>query len=241
MRKLTLFLLASIITPSILAQEVCKDNEEKKENLNDIASIAKCTVVANANGTNAEKDAKVVVISRSHQKRRAALNKEVQTASKIQAAEISKLRTSDSIERLRMKNIKKQLNAINNAIEELEIHDQIAFDTVEIIPSFPDCDTSSYDDVDCFNYEMQQHLINNIVYPKKAVKERIEGDVWVSFVITKNGDVKGITTSGPEGSEDLKKEAQRVISLLPKFIPGKQNDAHVNVNYTFPISFNLQN
>ena len=39
---------------------------------------------------------------------------------------------------------------------------------------------------------------------------------------------------------DLDKEAQRVVKTLPKFIPGKMNGRAVQVWYTLPINFKLQ-
>lgn len=78
----------------------------------------------------------------------------------------------------------------------------------------------------------------NVRYPAKAREYRIEGNVYVSFVIEKDGSVTNVKViRGIGGSCD--EEAKRVISLLPNFIPGKQNGVPVRVQQIVPISFKL--
>ncbi|MDY5260911.1 MAG: energy transducer TonB, partial [Sodaliphilus sp.] len=42
-------------------------------------------------------------------------------------------------------------------------------------------------------------------------------------------------------SPDCDNEAKRVVRSLPRFTPGKQNGQPVNVWYTLPVTFKLQN
>lgn len=84
-----------------------------------------------------------------------------------------------------------------------------------------------------------RHISNNIVYPIKAQENGIQGRVVVQFVVTKTGEVgevKVIRSKDP----DLDREAVRVVKSLPNFIPGKQNGRPVNVWFTLPITFKLQ-
>lgn len=237
MKKLAIFLQIVLMFHSAFSQEVCAP-KETLENTNDISSIAKCTVVSHTSSEGTKEKSKVTVVSsRNHQKRR-ALN-EVQPASELFSANINHLKINDSIEQLKITHIKQRITAINTALEEKNSLEQVPFNSVEEIPKFRNCSDESLDEVDCFNYEMQEHLMQNIIYPEKAVQKRIEGDIWVSFIITSSGNVKNIVATGPESSDCLKQEAIRVISLLPSFIPGKQNNQDVNVTYTFPISFSL--
>ena len=82
-------------------------------------------------------------------------------------------------------------------------------------------------------------ILDNLTYPFDAAAEGIEGRVWVRFIIDEDGYVSNITTSGPQNGALLEEEAERLVKLLPKFIPGKHNDEYVNVEYFIPIDFHL--
>ena len=79
----------------------------------------------------------------------------------------------------------------------------------------------------------------NLNYPNTAIKQGVEGKVFVQFVVEKDGSlsnfkvVKGI---GP----DCDAEAIRVLSLAPDWQPGKQRGASVRVYKTIPIVFMLK-
>ncbi len=82
-------------------------------------------------------------------------------------------------------------------------------------------------------------LGDNLNYPDKARNKGIEGKVWTSFVIDKNGVVKDIEiVSGIGGGCD--EEALRVLKLMPAWKPGIQNGIPVNVKFRFPINFALR-
>jgi hypothetical protein len=59
-----------------------------------------------------------------------------------------------------------------------------------------------------------------------------------AFVINKNGNVVDIRVRAPH--PQLEDEAVRVISLLPKMEPGRQNGEAVSVSYLLPIIFKVQ-
>ena len=87
--------------------------------------------------------------------------------------------------------------------------------------------------------EMMNFLAQNIQYPEKAKADKLEGRVICQFIVTADGtvnDVKVVRGISPE----LDAEAVRVIRLMPKWTPGKQDGEAVNVRYTIPISFKLQ-
>ena len=76
-------------------------------------------------------------------------------------------------------------------------------------------------------------------YPEVARKNGIQGRVTLSFTIKKNGkiaDVKVLHGVHPA----LDAEAVRVISMSPKWKPGKLNGKKVSVTYTFPVIFQLR-
>lgn len=102
------------------------------------------------------------------------------------------------------------------------------FDTMDIQPKYPGGDKVLY-----------RFLSNNIQYPVEAQEKNIQGSVVCQFVIEKNGsisDVKVVRSVHPL----LDKEAVRVIKLMPKWTPGKQDGEVQRARYTLPISFKLQ-
>ena len=87
---------------------------------------------------------------------------------------------------------------------------------------------------------LQKYIAKNIKYPKRAQQEKAEGKVFVNFVVDKQGNVKNVKII--KGAQiDLNNEAIRVIKSLPKWKPGTQKRKPVNVSYTVPISFSLNN
>ncbi len=105
--------------------------------------------------------------------------------------------------------------------------EQIFF-IVEDMPEFPGGELA-----------LRQYISNTIQYPEIAQSKGIQGKVYVSFVVTKEGSVteaKVIRGVDPI----LDKEALRVVNTLPKWKPGYQRGEAVNVQYTVPINFVLQ-
>lgn len=79
-------------------------------------------------------------------------------------------------------------------------------------------------------------LSKNIKYPEKAIKDKIEGKVYVEFVVEKDGSVTNFeVVKGLDQSCD--EEALRVMKLSPKWIPGKQNGVAVRSKFVLPINF----
>ena len=66
----------------------------------------------------------------------------------------------------------------------------------------------------------------------------IQGTVFVSFTIDRAGDIVEITTRGPD--QNLEKEANRIISKLPKMTAGKDKYGAVSVPFSIPIGFKLE-
>lgn len=100
-------------------------------------------------------------------------------------------------------------------------------DVVEQMPSFPGGQG-----------ELMRYIHSNIRYPSE-LEICVQGRVIVKFVVCADGsikDVKVIKSVDPS----LDAEAVRVISGMPRWIPGKQNGVAVNVYYTVPVMFKLQ-
>ena len=74
--------------------------------------------------------------------------------------------------------------------------------------------------------------------PRVDLEQGINGTMYVRFTIDKNGDVtdiKMLRSISPSCDE----EAMRVISMLPKWKPGKQSTRNVAVEYNLPIKVSL--
>ena len=84
---------------------------------------------------------------------------------------------------------------------------------------------------------MNKHIRNNFRYPEIAQEMGIQGRVYVNFIISKDGSITNVRMRGPD--KNLEKEASRIISKLPKMIPGKQRGRPVRVPFSIPITFRL--
>lgn len=85
---------------------------------------------------------------------------------------------------------------------------------------------------------MMNFLQKEIKYPKKAMDKNIQGKVFVSMIISEQGDVTEVEAL-KSPSEELKKEAERVIKKMPNWIPGEKNGNVVAVKVILPIQFKL--
>jgi protein TonB len=86
--------------------------------------------------------------------------------------------------------------------------------------------------------ERTKFLQNNINYPHIARESGIQGVVYITFVVGKNGEITNVQIiRGIGGGCD--EEAIRVIKLMPKWIPGRQNGKPVPVWFNFPLRFTL--
>nr|WP_121269685.1 TonB family protein [Pedobacter schmidteae] len=112
----------------------------------------------------------------------------------------------------------------NNAYEESKIHD---FVSTETQPSFPG-------GMDKFYLYLKQ----SIRYPKEAQEKKIQGKVFLSYIVEKNGELSGIRVERKLGA-GTDEEAVRVLQESPKWIPGTIGGKPVRVKYNIPISFTL--
>lgn len=76
-------------------------------------------------------------------------------------------------------------------------------------------------------------------YPPLALRNQVEGRIFVSFTVNAEGDVSDVKVVKGLGS-GLDEETIRAVKTLPKFIPGKQNGRAVSVSFTVPITFKIQ-
>jgi TonB family protein len=92
-----------------------------------------------------------------------------------------------------------------------------------------------------FPGDVNTYLAQNIVYPNEAKSNKIEGTVYVSFIVEKDGSVSSPTIfKSVDRGESLNKEALRVISMMPNWTPGMQSGVIVRTKYMLPVQFSLQ-
>ncbi|MBR5253539.1 MAG: energy transducer TonB [Bacteroidales bacterium] len=113
--------------------------------------------------------------------------------------------------------------------EEVKVSDEEAiFFVVEVQPEFPGGMDSMY-----------AFIQKNLIYPEKAKAEGIEGRVFITFTIEKDGSVSNVKIlRGIGGGCD--EAAKEVIEKMPKWKPGTQRGKPVRVQFNLPIKFELE-
>jgi len=79
-------------------------------------------------------------------------------------------------------------------------------------------------------------LKNNLRYPPEAKVARIQGLVYVGFLVDHIGKIKDIRLLNSVDKQ-LDDEALRVVNMMPDWIPGKAGDTPVGVEFILPIEF----
>ncbi|MEQ8324755.1 MAG: energy transducer TonB [Vicingaceae bacterium] len=110
-------------------------------------------------------------------------------------------------------------------VEEEEI-----FTVVEQMPSFPGGTEKLY-----------KYMYDNIRYPEVAKEAGIQGTVYISFVVEKDGTIADVKVlRGIPGGKMCDDEAVRVVKKMPNWSPGKQRGKSVRVSYNLPVKFRLR-
>jgi protein TonB len=112
------------------------------------------------------------------------------------------------------------VQTLEKETEEVEV-----FSIVENMPEFPGGELA-----------LHRFIANTVKYPLIAMENGIQGKVYVTFVVERDGSVSNVKIlKGVDPSLD--NEALRVMKMLPKWIPGKQGGKTVRVSYNVPINF----
>ncbi|HEU5290855.1 MAG TPA: energy transducer TonB [Cyclobacteriaceae bacterium] len=83
-----------------------------------------------------------------------------------------------------------------------------------------------------------EYIQKSLKYPKDAVKQLIEGSVFVAFVVQETGKITDVSViKGISPSCD--KEAERLIKESKDWKPGKQRGKPVKVKFVWPVKFRL--
>lgn len=112
---------------------------------------------------------------------------------------------------------------------------------IEKVPVYPGCENSknNIERKKCLSYKITkliQRKFNSGVAEGYGLTGRQKIDV--QFTIDKTGHITNVKTRAPHPK--LKEEAERVISIIPKMTPGRQQDKNVGVIYNLPIIFQIE-
>ena len=103
-----------------------------------------------------------------------------------------------------------------------------AFFIVEVMPSFKGGDINKF----------REWVMRRTNYPQAAVENRIQGKVYLTFIVETDGAVSNVTIV--KGVDPLiDGEAVRTIQASPKWSPGLQRGQPVRVRYQISLSFSL--
>jgi TonB family protein len=116
------------------------------------------------------------------------------------------------------------------AMEKAETEEETSsvFISVQQMPSFPGGDVAR-----------KKYLSKKLKYPVQASENGIQGVVYVSFVVKTDGSLANFKIlHGIGGGCD--EEALRVVKLMPRWKPGRQNGKSVRTLINMPVYFKLQ-
>lgn len=81
--------------------------------------------------------------------------------------------------------------------------------------------------------------LSAIKYPKSAVRKSLVGDVYVKFIIDKEGKVTDVSIARTSGHKIIDDAAVKHISKMKDWAPGTQEGKQVSVEYVIPLKFNI--
>ncbi|MEJ5993527.1 energy transducer TonB [Pedobacter sp. Du54] len=82
---------------------------------------------------------------------------------------------------------------------------------------------------------------SNLKYPKSAVENNIQGTVYITFVIEKDGSLTGIKPEGRKLGYGIENEAIRVLTLAKKWNPGMVASKPIRTQFNLPLKFTIPN
>ncbi|WP_316822144.1 TonB family protein [Pedobacter gandavensis] len=120
-----------------------------------------------------------------------------------------------------------QATSLNGVV--IDPNDNKVYDFVSVnsAPTFPGGMANFY-----------KYLRSTVKYPKEAQEKNVQGKVFLSFVVEKDGMLSDIKVEKKLGA-GTDEEAIRILKQSPKWIPGIQKNKIVRVKLHIPINFSL--
>ena len=145
----------------------------------------------------------------------------------LKSTEVYELTSSN----LKSKNVAvKGADTIKNVLD-------VPFMEIDEVPVFPGCEGDQDELRKCLKENITLHVNKNfnVSLAKELKLENGLQRIFVIFKIDGNGNISDVKSRASHKA--LENEAIRVVNSLPKMMPGKQNNEVVNVKYSLPIAF----
>jgi TonB family protein len=124
------------------------------------------------------------------------------------------------------KNARSSRRAQSRKVMPIDPNEEI-FTIVDQMPEFPTGEEG-----------LGRFLSEFIQYPVRAKQEGIQGRILCAFIVRKDGTISNMEIVNGLDNE-LDNEALRVLSMMPKWTPGKNNNETVSVKCILPIDFKI--
>jgi len=112
---------------------------------------------------------------------------------------------------------------------------------VDVKPTWQGCEneTDAKARQICLEEKLAAFFDDFIIYPERARKKKLEGQVVVEFVVEKDGSVSNIQIIHDIG-EGCGNEVVIALERLPKLVPAMHGGQPARVLYTVPVNFVLK-
>jgi len=127
-----------------------------------------------------------------------------------------------------------------------QVADSVAkpvFTVVQDMPVFPGCEEAKGEErIACLSEKAEAFVVRELRYPTRAMQEKKEGVVYISFIINTEGraDQVRLSRASELPGYGFEAEALRVVALLPRMVPAQQMGKPVPMAYTMAVPFRLK-
>ncbi len=120
----------------------------------------------------------------------------------------------------------------------IHIGDPNAEENPDEMPLFPGCEeTDLQARRDCAQKKLMEFIVANLKYPKSAQEAKLEGYVIASFVVNADGSIGKTEIITKTFCKACEEEVQRVIDLMPRWVPAQKDGKAVAAKVNLPIKF----
>lgn len=111
-------------------------------------------------------------------------------------------------------------------------------DDPDEMPLFPGCEeTDLQARRDCAQKKLMEFIVSNLKYPQSAQEAKLEGYVVASFVVNADGSIGKTEIITKTFCKACEEEVQRVINLMPRWVPAQKDGKAVAAKVNLPIKF----
>ncbi|MCB0653243.1 MAG: energy transducer TonB [Saprospiraceae bacterium] len=119
------------------------------------------------------------------------------------------------------------------------------YKVVNEMPRFPGCEEmegTKEEIKECAVIKLMEFIQDNLEYPEEAMAEKIQGRVFISFIVEKDGFLSNFKLVRDIGG-GCGEEAMRIVKLMDDldmmWRPGIQNGKAVRVQFNIAVHFRL--